>query len=372
MKTEQTNIEWADYTFNPWRGCTKVSAGCANCYAETLSKRNPALLGEWGKGKPRVLASEAMWQSPLRWNADAAQTRVFNDVPMIYTGSTETVGRPETHRLTNRYHSIPAAQWDTLPVYRPRVFCASLADWLDEEVPIEWLVNLLETIHATPNLDWLLLTKRPQLWQSRLEAAHCFAWDHGVTKRHDSVMNWLGGWCHAHVPPPNVWIGTSVEDQAAADERIPALLKIPARVRFLSCEPLLGPVNLGVAFRYFGDGSGHVVQLCCERSDCECRTFPKAVHWVIAGGESGPGARPMHPAWACALRDQCAAADVPFLFKQWGEWLPGCQYGPGDTDRLQERAQHSFDLDNHSWWVGKKNAGRQLDGRTHDDFPKPL
>lgn len=327
MKTEQTNIEWADYTFNPWRGCTKVSEGCAHCYAETLSKRNPAVLGEWGKGKPRVLASKAMWQSPLKWNEEAGK----------------------------------AEQWAANE--RPRVFCASLADWLDDEVPLLWLERLLQVIRATPNLDWLLLTKRPQNWDMRL----CCVF--GLTQD-ATLRQWIEAW-RAGDAPLNIWIGTSVENQSAADERIPVLLRIPARIRFLSCEPLLGPVNIDVGFRYFGDGN-HIVQLCCGRSDCDCSQFQKAIHWVIAGGESGPKARPMHPDWVRSLRDQCAAVKVPFLFKQWGEWLPGCQYQPGDKERLTEQAQHSFSLDDHSWWVGKKNAGRQLDGRTHDDFPPSI
>lgn len=340
MKTEQTNIEWADFTFNPWRGCTKVSEGCAHCYAETLSKRNPAVLGEWGKGKPRVLASEAMWQSPLKWNENATAAEMDHEAE-------SNLGK------------------DLGEYRRPRVFCASLADWLDDEVPVEWLARLLDLIQRTPNLEWLLLTKRPENWRSRIEAVAQLALN-GGTGVGPFVWSWKEGFA-----PPNVWIGTSVENQSAADERIPVLLRIPAQIRFLSCEPLLGPVNIDVGFRYFGNGN-HIVQLCCGRSDCECSQFKKAIHWVIAGGESGPKARPMHPDWARSLRDQCAAVKVPFLFKQWGEWLPGCQYQPGDKERLTEQAQHSFSLDDHSWWVGKKNAGRQLDGRTHDDFPPSI
>lgn len=336
MKTDQTNIEWADYTFNPWRGCTKVSTGCANCYAETLSKRNPKVLGEWGAGKPRVRASEAMWRSPLKWNEDAGK----------------------------------AQQWAANE--RPRVFCASLADWLDDEVPIEWLTNLLETIHSTPNLDWLLLTKRPQNWQSRLEAAHRFAWDHGDSERHDEVMNWLGAWAHAHVPPDNIWIGTSVENQSAADERIPLLLTIPAKVRFLSCEPLLGSVDLH---------SPHIKVETWRVGESFDGPAPlSGIHWVIAGGESGPKARPMHPDWARSLRDQCKAAGVPFLFKQWGEWGDTAPPAPArctteqreilpDGTRLGCRTR----LDCPTVWrVGKKAAGRVLDGRTHDDFPPSI
>jgi protein gp37 len=189
-----SKIEWCDHTFNPWIGCTKVSPGCAHCYAEARDQRFAGGV-HWGKGAARKLTSEANWREPLKWNA-AAQAR------------------------------------------RPRVFCASLADWLDDEVPAEWLARLLALIHATPNLDWLLLTKRPQNWRARLQATMDDA-DFGRAEARYFVADWRDG-----NPPANVWLGTTVEDQARADERIPQLLAIPAKVRFLSCEPLLGPLNL--------------------------------------------------------------------------------------------------------------------------------
>lgn len=323
---ENSKIEWCDHTFNPWRGCTKVSEGCAHCYAETLSKRNPTVLGEWGPGKPRVKASPAMWQQPLKWDREAGAAQHENE-----------------WSSDDRPPDMP----------RPRVFCASLADWLDDEVPIEWFKDLLGLIHDTPNLDWLLLTKRPQNWRARLEQT-----DHDVIfVTGDHVANhWLAG-----KPPANVWIGTTVENQARADERIPHLLSIPAKVRFLSCEPLLGPLDLSVPF--------HMQKIDMAQQPV-WRPENRGIHWVICGGESGTHARAMHPEWARSLRDQCSAAGVPFFFKQWGEWLPGCQYREGDRERFREKAQHSFCHDHHSWWVGKKLAGRMLDGRQHDEFPK--
>jgi protein gp37 len=314
---ENSKIEWCDHTFNPWRGCTKVSPGCANCYAETLSHRNPAVLGEWGKGKPRVLASEAMWREPLKWEkAQAAHQSFMN-------GTAE----------------------------RPRVFCASLADWLDDEVPIEWLARLMELVMLTPNLDWLLLTKRPENWQRRIMDALAEVegikgdWpDRDPETRTGTMLNdWLGD-----NAPANVWIGTSVEDQARAEERIPHLLNIPARVRFLSCEPLLGAVDL---------------------LNMPLAPNSERIHWVICGGESGPHARPMHPDWARRLRDQCQAASVPFLFKQWGEWAP-CPIGDGPdlvTDAVFAKGPGH---DGAVWRIGKKAAGRGLDGLTWDQFPQ--
>lgn len=204
---KNTKIEWCDHSWSPWRGCTKVSAGCANCYAETLSKRNPKVLGEWGRGKPRVLAKN--WGDPVKWNR-----RVDASLELA---------EPMGMKL------------------KPVTVFPSLCDWLDEEVPVEWLARFLGLVYDTPNLNWLLLTKRPELWNDRLEAAAL--WAHGGPPQEgywgSCIEEWLGG-----DPPLNVWVGASVEDQPNADRRIPELLKIPAVGRFLSLEPLLGPVEL--------------------------------------------------------------------------------------------------------------------------------
>ncbi len=319
---KNSNIEWTDHTFNGWRGCTKVSPGCANCYAEKLVTQR--LNGEWGPGRPRQLASDAMWREPLKWNAEAA-------------------ARIESLR--------PGMSRVDAPLTRPRVFCSSLADWLDDEVPVEWLARLMRLIAVTPHLDWLLLTKRPQNFRARLNAAYS-APGMGSGK---PEMDWLWHWANGYgCVPANVWIGTSVEDQKRADERIPELLKIPARVRFLSCEPLLGPVSLG--------GTGFQIDMGRRLSD----PVTTNIHWVIVGGESGPDARPMHPAWARSLRDQCAAAGVPFFFKQWGEWAPAelCF-----TNGCGPQFWRVWPDDAKSYRIGKKTAGRLLDGVEHNGFP---
>jgi len=330
---ENSKIEWTDHTFNPWIGCTKVSPGCAHCYAETLMDTRYGRV-KWGKGNPRNRTSESNWRLPLVWNA-------HNDYAVL------------NHETD----------------HRPRVFCASLADWLDDEVPIEWLADLLKLIHDTPSLDWLLLTKRPENWYSRLLAVLDFLVgnDNGADGRDidpgSDFGDWLNEWLGGNELPANVWIGTSVEDLQCANERIPALLQIPARVRFLSCEPLLGAVDLTkivLKKADFPEGGQPDVSI-----DCLYGWYGGAdrgrsgIHWVICGGESGPGARPMHPAWARSLRDQCAAAGVPFLFKQWGDWIidpKGEQLGqsPGMPCMLR---------------VGKKAAGRLLDGVEHNGFP---
>jgi protein gp37 len=259
---ENTNIEWCDHSWSPWRGCTKVSEGCAHCYAETLSKRNPAVLGEWGKGKPRVKAKN--WNDPVKWDRDARLRSELN-LEGSRTG-------------------------------RPTVF-PSLCDPFDEEVPIEWLADFLQLIHDTPHLDWLLLTKRPELWATRLRQV--IALPDGADRT--LAIAWFNG-----TPPANVWLGTSVENQKWADQRIPELLKIPAKVRFLSVEPLLGPINTA----WFIGRDGWTDGLGVDH-----------VHWVIVGGESGPGARPCNVEWVRAIVRQCRAAGVPCFVKQLGAFV---------------------------------------------------
>jgi protein gp37 len=254
MKDSQ--IEWTHHTFNPWIGCTKVSPGCLHCYAETQNVRwhNGK---NWGKGKPRHRTSHSYCKQPLKWARD----------------SIGKSSRPE------------------------RVFCASLADWLDDEVPIQWLDDLFNLIRLTPNLNWLLLTKRPQNWRSRVMKALSESLRIGDVQHECWLQGWL--WLGDHPSPPsNVWIGTSVEDQARADERIPFLFSIPARVRFLSCEPQLEPIDLQRA------------------SKMGAVEFGKKLHWVICGGESGPSKRYFNPDWARSLRDQCAASGTTFFMKQ--------------------------------------------------------
>jgi len=311
---ENSKIEWCDHTFNPWEGCTKVSPGCANCYAEARNARfSGGMATLWGKGKPRRRTSAANWRQPLKWNR-----------------AEEGVMVSHAEFVANR---------------RPRVFCASLADWLDDEVPVEWLADLLDLIRRTPNLDWLLLTKRPENWDRRVYEVRIAAMK-GDTARDDAIYAFTDSWMIGSAPG-NVWIGTSVEDQQRADERIPHLLRIPARVRFLSCEPLLGPVKLTTIIK---DGIGRDA---LRVNDASMGEPERHVDWVICGGESGPGARPMRPDWARSLRDQCAAAGVAFFFKQWGEWA--WAYSNDGRPSMSR--------------VGKKLAGRVLDGLTWQQFP---
>lgn len=308
---ENSNIEWTDHTFNPWIGCQKVSPGCDHCYAETWDARG--LQGQarrWGPHADRTRTSPGNWNKPRAWNRAAA-----------------AAGK------------------------RARVFCASLADVFDNHPSIkdQWRADLWELIAETPHLDWLLLTKRPQNIIKMLPDRYNLS----ISKP------WGQGW-------PNVWLGTTVENQAEADRRIPHLLAVPARVRFLSCEPLLGPVDLTEA----------------TRSVLRNQSYLNLnLHWVIAGGESGQNARPMNPYWAETLRDQCVAAGVAFHFKQWGEWGP--EPPPLKTvprsmwhdacgliqDTIADPHPLDFFCEGFVFRVGKKAAGRLLDGRTWDEVP---
>jgi protein gp37 len=240
-----------------------------------------------------------------------------------------------------------------------------MADVFDEEVCIEDFKDLLELIFKTQNLDWQLLTKRPENINKHLLDAFqsCFGGD--TTDGHeywDPFMEWLGSWSTFGNPPQNVWIGVSVENQEQADKRIPILLETPAAVRFLSCEPLLGPVSLSPQALGAGGRFGRNYQM-------------PQIDWVIAGGESGHGARPMHPDWALSLRDQCKAARVPFLFKQWGEYYGESVNGTEvATDTLAPNEMVAWG-DGNTYHIkytrlGKTKSGRLLDGVEYNEFPK--
>ncbi len=345
---KNTAIEWAHHTFNPWIGCTKVSPACDHCYAENLMASRMHVV-QWGAGQPRKRTSARNWNDPLRWNAEA-------------------------ERLGVRY----------------RVFCASLADVFDNEVPVQWRISLMRLICDTPQLDWLLLTKRIGNAAGMLESAF------------RAVHHQREGW--ADNVRPNVWIGATICNQAEADRDIPKLLATPARVRFLSIEPLLGPVKLSACWLRlrcgFGDDEDRAMSHCFGCGGLSgyserCAWPSQKIDWVIVGGESGAHARPMHPDWVRSLRDQCVAGGVPFLFKQWGEWSPedagesahadtvgilpsgDCAYysqgyvAPFDSaERLGAGGDVRLDGRTLMDRVGKKRAGRLLDGRTWDEVPE--
>jgi protein gp37 len=269
---KDSRIEWTHHTFNPWWGCVKVSPACTHCYAETWARRLGMDL--WGRPKTRRYFSAEYWQGPIKWNKEA----------------------------------LRAGE-------RRRVFCASMADLFEGRADLnEWRAKLWPLIEQTPQLDWLLLTKRPQ--------------------NVERMVPWKDNW------PANVWLGTTAENQKYADIRIAKLVAIKARIHFISAEPLLGPLSL----RQWG-----------------------GIDWVIAGGESGHGARPTKPEWVRALRDECKEADVAFHFKQWGHWAPSAPKGVSVRHQIRLGTEHTSD--SVLYGVGKTAAGRILDGRTWDEMP---
>ena len=312
--SKDTKIEWADHTFNPWVGCTKVSTACDHCYAEVWAKRSGMV--QWGPQDERRRTSFANWKQPLKWNAEAK-------------------------RLGIRY----------------RVFCASLADVFDNSVPNEWRADLFGLILQTPDLDWLLLTKRIGNARSMLVEAG----DAALMATFGSAISTSFAFSF-----PNVWLGATICNQEEADRDILKLLDTPAVKRFLSIEPLLGPVNLtqvqcGARVLDVLQGGGfhetHFESLPQDHHPC--------VDWVIVGGESGHGARPMHPKWVRSLRDQCLATGTAFTFKQWGEWAPT---RPG-IEIFSSSSDYKFDDGTWVEFLGKKKAGRMLDGREFNEVP---
>lgn len=272
---ENSAISWTRHTWNPWMGCTKVSPACDGCYAEALMDKRYGKV-QWGN-HPRQRTGAHNWNEPFRWQRRA---EVDGD--------------------------------------RPFVFCASLADIFDNQVPAEWRADAFEVMRKTPNLVYLLLTKRPQNIVKLAAAA--------------------GGL------PRNAAIGTTIEDQQRADINVPALVRAKnetgALFNFLSCEPLLGQIELYERLYW--------------------------IDWVITGGETDQGghkARPTHPAWFRSLRDECAKFGVPFHHKQNGEWVSVSEVaGPGVHFKFDDGATVRR--------IGKKLSGRTIDGVTHDAFPE--
>ena len=316
----ESKIEWTDATFNPWIGCTKISPACDHCYA-SVSTATRRFGVEWGAGKPRRRTSPDNWALPERWN---------------------------------RQHEEFFAEHGR----RRRVFCASLADVFDNEVHASWRWDLFRLIRATPNLDWLLLTKRIGNARDMLNTAAAAA-----------LEDFVGAKTWDRDPWSNVWLGATIANQQEAERDIPKLLSVPASRWFLSMEPLLGPVDLRTVMVPNSITRDMVPAL-------------RRLHWVIVGGESGISARPMHPDWAYSLRDQCEDFGVPFLFKQWGNWA-----APGNPAFGNHRGRIAHINSAGEFWlpapededadcltvvnVGKHAAGRLLGGREHNGYPEP-
>lgn len=376
----ETTIEWTatrtpdgvshpGFTFNPWIGCAKVAAGCAHCYAERdWDKRRG--VAKWGPHGTRVVTSPANWRKPLAWNTKAAGDGIRRKV---FCASLADVFEDFDGELTDHHGDVlmvcPECQWQgTLPIIVPQLAKRSNVmgcPQCDTDADMRFVTldnirrGLFALIDLTPHLDWLLCTKRPQNIRDMLPAVKV------SSQQQADDLNERG-----ELYRRNVWLLTSVSEQATLERNSDELAKCRdlSPVLGFSAEPLLGPLN----FTFIN-----------------ARLFD----WVICGGESGPGARPMHPDWARGLRDECAAAGVPFFFKQWGEYAPDELIDDRTFHRYRDRytdgtcspeLMRYFDAKGQLLRagdgcceegmttmvrVGKKAAGRLLDGVTHDAMP---
>lgn len=315
-----TKIEWVKnrdgsqgLTWNPVTGCTKISPGCQNCYAERMAKRLRGRCGYPADDPFRVTLHPERLEEPLRWRKPS------------------------------------------------KIFVCSMGDLFHEAVPDDFIHRVFATIGQCPQHTFIILTKRPKRMKAFIE-------DYYACESPSGNEQGL------HIQP-NVWLGVTTENQEMADRRIPILLQIPAAVRFISVEPMLGDINIAGylgwnGLRRMGDGLLY-------------RWVAPKIDWIICGGETGPDARPMHPDWVRSLRDQCQSAGVPFYFKSWGEWV--CRPWSSDNGRKRELC---LGMDGTSVYaqvghmmgfrkpgealmvrVGKKAAGRLLDGRTWEEMP---
>lgn len=347
---EWTGIEWTDVTWNPIRGCSRVSEGCRNCYAEKVAARfsGPGQayegLAEFriiGQGTPAE-RREAHWTGKLKFLEEDLGLDGVLSAPMR--------------------------------MRKPRkIFVNSMSDLFHPEVKDWWIDMILAVIADCPQHTFQVLTKRPERmleyfskFTSASAAADRLSWvldDSGQCDFNEEfacrVANRINGVCgeehNVGWPLKNLWLGVSVEDQKTANERIPLLLQTPAVVRWISAEPLLGP--LGLTRLPWRDGAFIDALTGWEHFGVGYAEGGPRLDWIVAGGESGPHARPMDPEWVRGLRDHAMLADVPFFFKQWGEFVPAVAKGAVSGEVGMRR-------------VGKKSAGAVLDGREWRQMPR--
>lgn len=321
-----SKIEWTEETWNPVLGCDKISEGCKNCYAIKTAwiRQHNSKMAERFSGL--VEKTEA---GKLNW------TGKINLLGM------DVLTKPLRKKKPTMY------------------FVNSMSDLFHEDVPFSFIDRVFAIMKACPQHTFQILTKRPQRMAEYFTGNTPQAIDDATIQlMEDGVrigtsvclvqMNGVEGW-----PLPNVWMGVSVENQKAADERIQYLNFIPAAVKFLSCEPLLGQVDfekaIGDSLKWHAGG------------------LKNCISWVIVGGESGHHARPMHPDWVRSIRDQCKESEVPFFFKQWGEFSyeaadGECKYEDGTVVPKSDEPVIPKK-------VGKSKSGRLLDGQLHEEFP---
>jgi len=364
---DKSKIEWTEASWNPVLGCSKVSPGCQNCYAVQQSFRNEQM------GSQAYSGLTVLHPNNIRdWSGKVTCLEDRLEIPL---------------------------RWK-----RPRkIFVNSMSDLFHKDVPDEFICDVFNIIRRSNNEQQIrgvgyhvfqILTKRPDRMADLVSRLRFDNKNNGRGVFLDETPSTVTAYPIIR-SLPNVWLGTSVENQATADERIPYLLQTPAAVRWLSCEPLLGPVDLTIQDGTVGDnrynqfvlkqafGDPRELWACpkCEGTRyretdpvadfCKsCKGTGVGIDWLVCGGESGPKARPMHPDWARGLRDQCKQANVPYFFKQWGE------YGPTENGLLLGKPNGStikvytgFGEGNLMTLRGKANAGRQLDGVEHNEYP---
>ncbi len=361
---DNANIEWTDFTWNVITGCSVKSSGCKNCYAMKLAgtrlQHHPSRAG-----LTTETSAGPVWNGEVRFNED------WLDQPLRLKRSR-------------------------------KIFVCAHSDLFHESVPDEWIDKVFAIMALAPQHVFQVLTKRPERmreylmglepnkagsrWYNAIKGMFRYKGSTGQLGPDDTIPTHLGPVLN------NVWLGVSVEDQKAADERIPLLLQTPAAVRWISAEPLLGAIDLLRIKLPDGYGRSAISAL---HDWYLTPSYKVMLDWIVVGGESGPNARPMHTDWARSLRDQCASAGVPFLFKQWGEWAPrsgiltgggtdfseidpSCTRWPnvirlgehGHDTRISENCNDDMGEEIFMQKVGKKLAGRLLDGCLHDGYPK--
>lgn len=321
--SDRSKIEWTDTTWNPVQGCSRVSPGCENCYAERMARRFDKP-GMWGEGLTVVRNGKPGWSGDVRLREEIVE--------------------------------------DPLRWRKPRrVFVCSTSDLFHEKVPFPYIARVFWTMMRAPKHTFQVLTKRPR------RAVEFFRWlnespaEELAPHVNERAMS-------PYFPPEHVHIGVSAEDQKRLMERVPYLMHIPASVRWLSAEPLLGPLDLG--WLDYPDGRIHPLQgLWHEDGTGTVRR--RCLDWIVVGGESGQGARPMHPDWVRDIRDACEEHDVPFFFKQWGEFGP-VPDGEADFWLSEAGERYHYDCGAPMRRLGKHRSGRELDGRTWDEQPLTL
>lgn len=321
---DKTGIEWTDATWNPIRGCSRVSEGCRNCYAERVAGRF------YGPGEPY----EGLVRLHPYGEAREGDSAIKLKTEARWTGQIQFVEK----------HLEDPTRWR-----RPRkIFVNSMSDLFHENVKDEWLWEIFDVMEASKRHVFQILTKRPERMSDWIRA------NYGVT---------------FHRRFTHVWLGVSVEDQKTATQRVPILQQTPAAIRWVSYEPALGPVDFTQI-----DGRNYLLEFVTGNDF----KIPRSIDWVVCGGESGPGARPMHPDWARGVRDQCARSRVPFFFKQWGEWIPGAANGFTQWPEIDPRrpilmpahpGRKGRDMHQVMIRVGKKAAANFLDGQQYLETP---